>query len=62
MAAAALGNAEAVQDQVLSGFWQKLSESLKRMAILNSQLANNETNKFGDVLKDYVRVTAAGKV
>jgi len=31
------------------------------MSRLNSELVQNETNKFDDVLKDYVRVTAAGQ-
>jgi len=56
-----LSTSEGSQDPLLSDFWKKLSESLKKMAALNSQLASNETNKFGDVLKDYIRLTEAGK-
>jgi len=56
-----ISKSEAAQDPLLSEFWRKLAESLKKMATLNAQLASNETNKFADVLKDYIRLTEAGK-
>jgi len=61
LSASNLSSSEGQQDPLLAEFWKKLSESLKKMAALNSQLASNETNKFGDVLKDYIRLTEAGK-
>jgi len=62
MNSGALGTSEGQEDPILAIFWQKLSASLKKMAILNAELADKETLKFNDVLKDYVRLTAAGKV
>jgi len=61
LSAESLSNSESTQDPLLSQFWKKLAESLKKMSALNSQLASNETNKFADVLKDYIRLTEAGK-
>jgi len=61
-ASGALATAEKPHDPLLSDFWSKLSVSLKKMAALNEELANAETNKFDDVLKDYIRLTASGKI
>jgi len=61
LSAGELSRAEKSQDALLSEFWGKLSESLKKMSALNAELSQNETNKFDDVLKDYIRLTEAGK-
>jgi len=61
LSAGELSRTEKSQDPLLAEFWGKLSESLKKMSALNAELSQNETNKFDDVLKDYVRLTEAGK-
>jgi len=57
-----VGASETTQDTILAGFWHKLSDILKMMAELNELLATSETNVFDNTLKDYVRLTAAGKI
>jgi len=57
-----MSQCEASQDAVLSGYWKKLSAILVQMSELQEVLAKNETLIFDNTLRDYVRLTDAGKV
>jgi len=57
-----MSKCEASQDETLSGFWLKLSQILNQMSELQDALAKNETLILDNTLRDYVRITAAGKV
>jgi len=57
-----MAQCESSQDPVLSGYWKKLSVILAQMSELQDVLAKNETLIFDNTLRDYVRLTDAGKV
>jgi len=57
-----MAKCEHSQDPVLSGYWKKLSKILHSMSELQEVLAKNETVIFDNTLRDYVRLTDAGKV
>jgi len=57
-----MAKCEQSQDAVLAGYWKKLSAILHSMSELQDVLAKNETLIFDNTLRDYVRLTDAGKV
>jgi sorting nexin-1/2 len=56
-----MSKCEASQDPALSGYWRKLAVVTRQMADLQEVLAKNETLIFDNTLRDYVRLTQAGK-